>query len=81
MKEYSGIKIFGITYFPANVFPYILASNVPNNIEINPLFCTFTSCLIVSLIHFITNPDSSSDLTIFIIFSFSLMGSQMSLMA
>ena len=35
------------------------------------LFCSFASILILSLIPFIKNPDSSSDLTIFIMPSIS----------
>ena len=60
-----------ITPCPANTFPKILAANVPNNIERNPLFCSFVSFLIVSLIPLINDPDSSSYLTIFIITSIS----------
>ena len=35
-------------------------------LEENPLFCSFVSFLIVSLIPFISNPDSSRDLTVLI---------------
>ena len=45
----------------------MLAANVPDNIGINHSFCSFSSFLIISLICFISNPDSSIDLTIFII--------------
>ena len=54
-----------ITPLPDNAFPNILAANVPNNIERSTPFCYFASLLIVSLIPFVSNPDSSSDLTIF----------------
>ena len=63
------------TPFPANVFPNILATTVPNEIGRNPTFCSFDSFLIVSLILLIRNPYSSSDsLAIFIIFPISLFG-------
>ena len=55
-----------ITPRPINAFPHILAANVPNNIGRNPPLCSF-----VSLIPFISNPDFSSDLTIFIMSSIS----------
>ena len=61
-----------ITPLPINVLPNILAANVPNNIERNSLFCSSVSFLIALLIPYISNPDSSSDLTIFIISSISL---------
>ena len=64
-----------MTYFLANAFPNILAVNVPNSIERNLSSCYFASFLIAAAILFISNPDSSSDLTIFIIsfmFSFEL---------
>ena len=59
-----------ITLHPANnAFPNILAANVPDNNPRNlPLF-SFTSFSIVPLIPFISNPDSSSDLPIFVISS------------
>ena len=44
-----------------------LAANVPNSVGRNPLFYSFVSFLIVSLIPFTSNPDSSTDLTIFLI--------------
>ena len=40
---------------------------MPNNIPINPSFCSFASFLIVSLTPFINKPVYSSDLAIFII--------------
>ena len=50
----------------------ILTANICNDIENNSVFCSFASFLFVSLIHFINNPGSSSDLIIFIIsFTFS----------
>ena len=52
---------------PDNAFPNILAANVLHNIGRNLFF--FYSFLVVSLIPFIINLDSSSDLTIFIISS------------
>ena len=58
-----------ITPLPVNALSK--AANVPNNIERNPRFCSFASSLIVSLIHFIYNPDFSSNLTIFIMSSIS----------
>ena len=57
-----------ITPSPSIINPFLnkLAANVTNSIGINPpLFILF------SLMCFISNPDSSSDLTIFIIFSIS----------
>ena len=54
-----------ITPLPANIFPNILAANVPNNILRNPPFCAFASFLIVSLTPFNNNPESSKDLTFF----------------
>ena len=60
-----------ITPLPVNALPNILAVNVPNSILKNLPFCYFVSFLIVSLIPFTSNPDSSSDLTILIIFSIS----------
>ena len=60
-----------ITPFPVNALPNILAANVPNNIGRSPPFYSFASFLIISLILFISNHDSSSDLTIFIISSTS----------
>ena len=59
-----------ITPLPVNALPDILEVNVPNSIEKNLSFCYFVPFLIVSLISF-TSPDSSSDLTILIIFSIS----------
>ena len=44
-----------------------LAPDVPNNILRNAPLCYFASFLIVLLTSFINKPDSSSDLTIFII--------------
>ena len=46
---------------PINALSSTLAANVPNKIEINPPFCYFAF-----FHYFISNPDSSSDLTIFI---------------
>ena len=60
-----------ITPFPVNAFLNILAANFPNNVGINPPFYSSASFLNVSLIPFINNPDSSRDLTIFIISSIS----------
>ena len=56
-----------ITTFPANMFPNTLAAKVLGNIGINLVFCSFVLCSIFSLIRFIINPYSSSDLTIFFI--------------
>ena len=52
-----------ITPFPVNALPNKLAANVPNSIGRNPCFCYFVSFLIVLVIPFTINPDSSSDLT------------------
>ena len=60
-----------ITPRPANAFPNILAVNVPNNVYRSLSFYSFYSFLIASLIPFINNPDSLSNLTIFIISSIS----------
>ena len=54
-----------------NKEPNKLAPTVPINNPRNPGFCYFASFLIVSVTLFINKPDSSSDLTIFIIFIFS----------
>ena len=43
----------------------IVAASVSNNTGGNPPFCSLGSLLIVSLIAFIRNPDSLSDLIIF----------------
>ena len=48
-----------ITPFPFNTFPNILAANIPNNIRRNLPFYSFASFIIVLLILFINNPDSS----------------------
>ena len=60
-----------ITPCPPNEFPNILGANVSNNIGRNLPFCYFASFLFVSLMPSINNPDSSSDLTTFIISSLS----------
>ena len=54
-----------ISLFPVNEMPNKLAANVPNSIGRSTHSCSFVSFLIVSLIRFTSNPDSSSDLTIF----------------
>ena len=62
---------FACTYTlfpPVNKFPNIEAPKVPNNILRNPPLCSLASCLIVSLTPFNYTPESSRDLTIFIIF-------------
>ena len=50
-----------------NRFSNKLAPYIPNNILRNPPFYSFATCLIVLLTHFINKPDSSSDMTIFMI--------------
>ena len=60
-----------ITPLPDSVFLNKITANVLNNIGLNPLSCSLASFLSVSLVHFISNPDSSSDLTIFILSSIS----------
>ena len=60
-----------ITPQPYDPLTIILAPNIPNKIGRNLLFSSFASILIVSLIVFISNIESSSDLTIFIIFLIS----------
>ena len=52
---------------PANRFPNKLAPKVPNNIPRNLPFCYFDSFLFVSVTPFINKPDSSRDVTIFVI--------------
>ena len=59
-----------ITPLLLNALPNTLAANVPN-IGRNPLFCSFVSFLIVSLIPFTNNLDYTSDLTTFIISTIS----------
>ena len=56
-----------ITPQPANVFPNILAANVPNNVERNRPFCFFVFFLIVLLIYCISYSDFLSNITIFVI--------------
>ena len=58
---------------PVKRFPNKLAPKVSNNIPRNYSFCSFASFLIVSLMSFINHPDSSRDLTIFIISFISLL--------
>ena len=60
-----------ITPFPVIAFLNIPAANVSNCIGRNPLFCYFASFLIGSLVPYINNLNSSSDLTIFVISSIS----------
>ena len=55
--------------------PNILAANVPKKTGTTPSFRSFALLLIVSFIPFISNSDSSSHLTVFIIssiFSFEI---------
>ena len=52
---------------PVNRFPSKVAPKVPNYISKNPPFYSFASFLVVLLTPFINKPDSSRDLTIFII--------------
>ena len=59
-----------ITPLLLNALPNTLAANVPN-IGRNPLFCSFVSFLIVSLIPFTNNLDYTSNLTTFIISTIS----------
>ena len=56
-----------ILTLPVKRFPDKLAPKMSNNISKNPPFCYFASFLIVSLTPFTNNPDSSRDLTVFII--------------
>ena len=56
------VSVDVITPRPANAFPNMLAANVTKNIKMNTPFCSFGSFLIISLITFTNNPDSSSDL-------------------
>ena len=56
-----------ILTLPVKRFPDELAPKMSNNISKNPPFCYFASFLIVSLTPFTNNPDSSRDLTAFII--------------
>ena len=60
-----------ITFYLANTFPNRLKVNIPNNFEINPLFCSFVSFLIILINSYINNPDSSSDSAISVISSIS----------
>ena len=50
---------------PSSALITPLPANVLNNTGGNPRFCSFVSFLIVSLIPFISNPHSLSDLTFF----------------
>ena len=65
--------VVAIAPLPANRFPNKLAPKVPSNIPRNPSFCSFASFLIVSMTPFINKPESSRDLTIFMISSISLL--------
>ena len=56
---------------PVNRFPNKLAPKVPNNIPKKSPFYSSALFLIVSFTPYINNPDSSRDLTIFIISSIS----------
>ena len=56
-----------IVSLPANKLSKKLAPKVPSNIPRNPPFYSFAFFLIVLLTPFINEPDSSRDLTIFII--------------
>ena len=49
-----------IAPLPSNRFPNKLAPNVPNSILRSPLFYSFASFLVVSLMSFINKLDSSS---------------------
>ena len=57
-----------IVPLPVKRFSSKLTSKVPNNIPRNSSFCYLALFLIVSLMPFINHPDSSRDLTIFILF-------------
>ena len=57
---------------PVNKFPNNEAPKVPNNILRNHPPCSLASCLIVFLTPFNNTPESSRDLTIFIISFISL---------
>ena len=59
--------LLAIVPFPVNKFPNKLGVNGHCNILKNLPFCTFASFSVVSLTSFINKPDSSKDLTIFII--------------
>ena len=61
-----------IVTLPFDRFPKKQASNVPNNIVRNLPFCSFASFVIVLLTPFISKPDYSRDLTIFMISFISL---------
>ena len=56
-----------IVSLSVNRIPHKLAPKVPSSILRNPPFCSFASFLIVSLTPFLNKPDSSRDLTIFMI--------------
>ena len=56
-----------IVPLPVNRFLIKLAPKMPHYIPRNPPFCSFASFSIVSLTPFINNPDSSRDLTTFMI--------------
>ena len=56
-----------MTVLPANIFPSKVALRVAANIPENLPFCCYTSFSIVSLTPFISKPDSSRDLTVFMI--------------
>ena len=56
-----------MTPLPSNIFPSKVALRVAANIPENLPFCCYTSFSIVSLTPFISKPDSSRDLTVFMI--------------
>ena len=62
--------LVAIAPFPIHRFPDKLAPNLPNNIPSSPVFVPLLCFLVFSLAPFINTPDSSSDLTIVIIYSF-----------
>ena len=66
-RQVDQIKLFLILPLHVNRFPNKLATNVPNKILRNPLFCSFASFFTVSLTPFINKPDFSRDLTIFVV--------------
>ena len=61
-----------IAPLPANIFLNKFARNVPNNTPRNPPLCSFASFGIVRVTPFINTPESSRDVTIFMMYIISL---------
>ena len=72
LLDWRSLEPYRVLVIPllVNIFPNKLALNVPKNIPRNPPFCSLTSFRIVSQTPFNNKPESSRDLTIFLMSSF-----------